>query len=227
MVILAKKNKIDLNYGQECKAMKKCISNDELAELPLSSFGGVIHVIEQPENIDSAVEYLSRQTILGFDTETRPAFKKGQTYPVSLLQLSTSDKAFLFRINKIGLPEGLIKILASSKILKMGVAIRDDIKILQRIVPFKPGGFIELQEMVKNYGIENFSLKKLSAIVLGFRISKSARLTNWDAPELTEQQLIYGATDAWVSCEIYKQLLVTPIETVSCVPEIAESAPEE
>lgn len=227
MVILAEKNKIDLNYGQECKAMKKCISNDELAELPLSSFGGVIHVIEQPENIDSAVEYLSRQTILGFDTETRPAFKKGQTYPVSLLQLSTSDKAFLFRINKIGLPEGLIKILASPKILKMGVAIRDDIKILQRIVPFKPGGFIELQEMVKNYGIENFSLKKLSAIVLGFRISKSARLTNWDAPELTEQQLIYGATDAWVSCEIYKQLLVTPIETVLCVPEIAESAPEE
>jgi ribonuclease D len=227
MVILAEKYKIELNYGQECSTMKKCISNDELAELPLSSFEGVIHVIEKLENVDLAVEYLSGQTILGFDTETRPAFKKGQTYPVSLLQLSTSEKAFLFRINKIGLPEGLIKILASSKILKMGVAIRDDIKILQRIVPFKPGGFIELQEMVKNYGIENFSLKKLSAIVLGFRISKSARLSNWDAPELTEQQLIYGATDAWVSCEIYKQLLVTPIETVLCVPEIAESAPEE
>jgi len=227
MVILAEKYKIELNYGQECNKMKKCISNDELAELPLSSFAGVIHVVEQPENIDKAVEYLSRQTILGFDTETRPAFKKGQTYPVSLLQLSTSDEAFLFRINKIGLPDGLVKILASPKILKMGVAIRDDIKILQRIIPFKPAGFIELQELVKDYGIENFSLKKLSAIVLGFRISKSARLTNWDAQELTEQQLIYGATDAWVSCEIYKQLLVTPIETVLCVPEVAESAPEE
>ena len=207
--------------------MKKCISNDELAELPLSSFEGIIHVIEHPEDVDSACDYLSCQTIIGFDTETRPAFKKGQIYPVSLLQLSTSDQAFLFRINKIGLPIGLIKILASPKILKMGVAIRDDIKILQRIVPFKPGGFIELQDLVKNYGIENFSLKKLSAIILGFRISKSARLSNWDAPELTEQQLIYGATDAWVSCEIYKQLLITPIEPVLCVPEIAEGTPED
>lgn len=213
--------------SQEFNTLKKSISNDELAELPLSSFEGIVHVIEQPEDLDSALEYLSRQTILGFDTETRPAFKKGQVYPVSLLQLSTSDQAFLFRINKIGLPVGLCKILASPNILKIGVAIRDDIKILQRIVPFKPSGFIELQDLVKVYGIENFSLKKLSAIVLGFRISKSARLTNWDAPELSEQQLIYGATDAWVSCEIYKQLLITPIETVLCVPEIAESEPED
>lgn len=207
--------------------MKKCISNDELAELPLSSFEGVIHVIEQPEDMDLALEYLSRQSMLGFDTETRPAFKKGQTYPVSLLQLSTSDQAFLFRINKIGLPSGLVRILSSPKILKIGVAIRDDIKILQKIVPFKPAGFIELQDLVKTYGIENFSLKKLSAIVLGFRISKSARLTNWDAQELTEQQMIYGATDAWVSCEIYKQLLITPIEPVLCEPEIAESGTED
>jgi len=213
--------------SQEFITLKKSISNDELAELPLSSYEGVIHLIEQPEDMDLAVEYLSRQSILGFDTETRPAFKKGQTYPVSLLQLSTSDQAFLIRINKVGLPAGLIKILASPKILKIGVAIRDDIKILQRIVTFKPSGFIELQDLVKVYGIENFSLKKLSAIVLGFRISKSARLTNWDAPELSEQQLIYGATDAWVSCEIYKQLLITPIETVLCEPEIAESDPED
>ena len=213
--------------SQEFNTMKKSISNDELAELPLSSFEGVIHLIEQPEDMDLALEYLSRQAILGFDTETRPAFKKGQVYPVSLLQLSTTDQAFLIRINKVGLPSGLVKILASPKILKIGVAIRDDIKILQRIVPFKPAGFIELQDLVKVYGIENFSLKKLSAIVLGFRISKSARLTNWDAPELSEQQLIYGATDAWVSCEIYKQLLITPIETVVCEPEIAESTPED
>ncbi len=213
--------------SQEFNTMKKSISNDELAELPLSSFEGVIHLIEQPEDLESVLEYLGQQTILGFDTETRPAFKKGQIYPVSLLQLSTSDQAFLIRINKIGLPAGLIKILASPKILKIGVAIRDDIKILQRIVPFKPAGFIELQDLVKVYGIENFSLKKLSAIVLGFRISKSARLTNWDAPELSEQQMIYGATDAWVSCEIYKQLLITPIETVLCEPEIAENVPED
>lgn len=203
--------------------MKKCISNDELAELPLSSFEGIINVIENPEDLKAAFKYLINQSVIGFDTETRPAFKKGQTFPVSLLQLSTSEQAFLFRINKIGLPSGIIKILASPDILKIGVAIRDDIKILQRIVPFRPAGFIELQDLVKDYGIENFSLKKLSAIVLGFRISKAARLTNWDSQELSEQQLIYGATDAWVSYEIYKQLMITPIESVLCEPEIAES----
>jgi ribonuclease D len=208
--------------SQGLNTIKKCISNDELAEMPLSSFEGVIHVIEYPEDLDNALKYLNNQPILGFDTESRPAFRKGQVFPVSLLQLATSDQAFLFRINKIGLPAGIVKILASSKILKIGVAIRDDIKILQRIVHFKPSGFIELQDLVKDYGIENFSLKKLSAIVLGFRISKAARLTNWDVQELSEQQLIYGATDAWVSIEIYKQLLITPIEPVLCEPEIAE-----
>jgi ribonuclease D len=208
--------------SQGLHRMKKIISNDELAELPVSSFEGMIHVIEHPDDLDKALKYLGKQQILGFDTETRPAFKKGQVFPVSLLQLATSDQAFLFRINKIGLPAGLIKILASSEIMKTGVAIRDDIKILQRIVHFKPAGFIELQDLVKDYGIENFSLKKLSAIVLGFRISKAARLTNWDAQELSEQQLVYGATDAWVSGEIYRQLLITPIEPVLYEPEIAE-----
>ena len=227
MVVPAVLNMTEQKNESGLNVMKKSISNDELAELPLSSFEGVIHVIEQPEDMGSALEYLGRQSILGFDTETRPAFKKGQIYPVSLLQLSTSEQAFLFRINKIGLPAGLIKILASSKIEKVGVAIRDDIKILQRVAPFKPGGFVELQELVKNYGIESFSLKKLSAIVLGFRISKSARLTNWDVHELSEQQLIYGATDAWVSCEIYKQLLITPIEPELCETEMAESTPED
>ena len=197
---------------REYNPLRRSISNEEMAELPLTFFEGAIHVVEDLEGVTSAIKYLANQTIIGFDTETRPAFKKGQTFPVSLLQLSTSDQAFLFRINKTGLPVGLIKILSSPKILKMGVAIRDDIKILQKISPFKPSGFIELQDLVKNWGIDNFSLKKLSAIVLGHRISKSQRLTNWDAHELTEQQLIYGATDAWVACEIYKRLMETPME---------------
>lgn len=204
--------------------MRKNISNEELAELPLCSYEGVIHVIEKHDELENALIYLSKQTIIGFDTETKPAFKKGQVFPVSLLQLSTSDQAFLFRINKIGLPPELINILSSPKIIKAGVAIRDDIKILQKITNFKPGGFIELQELVKEYGIENFSLKKLSAIVLGFKISKSQRLTNWDAEILTEQQLIYGATDAWVSCDIYKKLLITPKEPSLPKQENTENA---
>ncbi len=149
------------------------------------------------------MQYLKNQPILGFDTETRPTFKKGQNHQVALLQLSTDDEAFLIRTNLIGLSPGLIRVLASPSILKIGVAIRDDIKILQRITPFKPGGFVELQEMVKLYGIENFSLKKLAAIVCNVRISKSQRLTNWEAPFLTEQQQIYAATDAWIAYLIY------------------------
>jgi len=227
MANLAIDKNVIIKVSGGLKIMRKSISNDELAELPLASFEGVIHVIEKIEDLDRALKYLSNQSILGFDTESRPSFKKGQIFPVSLLQLATSDQAFLFRINKIGLPAGLIKILASPKILKIGVAIRDDVKILQRIVHFKPSGFIELQDLVKEYSIENFSLKKLSAIVLGFRISKSQRLTNWDADDLTEQQLIYGATDAWVSTEIYKQLLLTPIEPELCEPEIAELSEED
>jgi ribonuclease D len=185
------------------KEFKKTITDEELSELPLSVFEGKIHLVEKVEEFTAAVNYLKKQPILGFDTETRPAFKKGQSHQVALLQLSTADEAFLFRTNMIGISPGLIKILSSPSILKIGVAIRDDIKILQKITPFKPGGFIELQDMVKLYGIENFSLKKLAAIVHGVRISKSQRLTNWEATILTEQQQVYAATDAWIAYMIY------------------------
>lgn len=201
--------------GDENCILKKSLSDDELSVFPLSSFQGKIYLIERVEDVNPALDYLKNQSILGFDTETKPSFLKGQNNPVSLLQLSTSDKAFLFRVNQIGLPNGLVKILSSPKILKIGAAIRDDIKILQKISHFKPSGFIELQEMVEDYGIENFSLKKLSAIVLGFRISKSQRLTNWDAIHLTEPQQIYAATDAWVALEIYSRLIEIPVVTKS------------
>jgi ribonuclease D len=189
--------------SENIKEFRKSITDEELAELPLSFFEGKIHLVEKVEQVTEAVNYLKNQPILGFDTETRPAFKKGQNHHVALLQLSTADQSFLFRINMIGLTPGLIKILASPSILKIGAAIRDDIKILQRIKSFKPGGFVELQELVKLYGIENFSLKKLAAIVTGVRISKAQRLSNWEAHDLTEQQQIYAATDAWIAYQIY------------------------
>ena len=185
------------------KEFKKTITDEELAELPLSVFEGNIHLIEKVEELIDAVNYLKKHPILGFDTETRPAFKKGQNHQVALLQLSTANEAFLFRTNLIGLSPGLVKILGSPSIIKVGAAIRDDIKILQKLAHFKPGGFVELQELVKLYGIENFSLKKLAAIVCDMRISKSQRLTNWEAPVLTEQQQVYAATDAWISYMIY------------------------
>jgi ribonuclease D len=144
--------------------------------------------------------------MIGFDTETKPSFKRGQVNSVALLQLSTGKKAFLFRINKIGLPDALKKILSDPEVMKVGVAIHDDIKGLQRISPFKPAGFIELQHEVKDYGISDFSLKKIAGIVLGIRISKSQRLSNWEADELTEAQQCYAATDAWISFQILHSL---------------------
>lgn len=185
---------------------RESIDKEELAELPLIQFEGEISLVETKESYLESIEYLSRQKVLGFDTETKPAFKKGVVNEVALLQLSTEDRAFLFRLNKIGLPNGLKGILENPEIRKIGVAIRDDIKGLQKLNSFKPGGFVELQDHVKDYGIQDFSLKKLSAIVLGYRISKSQRITNWEAPDLTEAQQIYAATDAWISHRIYESL---------------------
>lgn len=182
------------------------IDKEELAVLPLIQFEGKITLVESKEDYLMAIEYLAKQKILGFDTETKPAFKKGVVYEVALLQLATKDRAFLFRLNKIGFPNGLKSILENPAIEKIGVAIRDDIKGLQKLNNFKPGGFVELQDRVKDYGIQDFSLKKLSAIVLGYRISKAQRVTNWEALELSDAQQIYAATDAWISHRIYESL---------------------
>lgn len=183
------------------------ITKEALSDLPLQAFDGEIVLVDNDTEIEEAISYLKKQEVLGFDTETKPSFKRGQVNQVALLQLSTCDKSFIFRINKIGLPNDLKAILADENVTKVGVAIRDDIKTLQKINRFVPGGFVELQDEVKNYGIQDFSLKKITGIVLGFRISKSQRLSNWEAEQLTEAQLSYAATDAWVSCEIFNSLI--------------------
>ena len=180
------------------------ISKEELTEFPLKWFEGKIVVVDRPEQIKGVAEILSEHNIIGFDTETRPSIKKGKINKVALLQLSTPRHAFLFRIKKIGLPEEIREILSNPEIMKPGVAIRDDIKALREIADFEPAGFIELQDHAKEIGIQNFSLKKLAAIVLGFRISKSQQLSNWEADFLSDAQQIYAATDAWVSLEIYR-----------------------
>ena len=182
---------------------KESITKEELTDLPLKWFEGEIILVDTYEKVKYAARILSSESIIGFDTETKPSFKKGVVNKVSLLQLSTRKQAFLFRINKIGLPGRIAKVLSNPKIKKPGVAIRDDIKGLQEIRNFKPGGFIELQDYAKDLGIQNFSLKKLTAIVLGFRISKTQQLSNWEADKLSEAQEIYAATDAWTALEIF------------------------
>ncbi len=193
---------------------RESITKEELAELPLIQFEGEITVVDEYSQINKIADFLAKQQLIGFDTETRPSFKKGVVYKVALLQLSTNGHAFLFRLNKIGLPGRIVKILQSKDIIKMGVALRDDIKALQSLADFKPNKFIDLQESVKDFGIKNFSLKKLTAIILGFRISKSQQLSNWETESLTEAQQIYAATDAWVALRIYENLFVDRLQEI-------------
>lgn len=185
---------------------KESITKEELTDLPLRWFEGKIVVVDKPEQIKGIAAFLTSFPVIGFDTETRPSFKKGRMNKVALLQLSTPEQAFLFRLNKIGLPAGIRKILANPNIVKPGVAIRDDIKGLRGIKNFSPQGFIELQDYARDIGIQNFSLKKLAAITCGFRISKSQQLSNWEADLLTDAQQIYAATDAWVALRIYENI---------------------
>jgi len=194
-------------FGVQMKILimfKENISKEELIDLPLKWFEGEIIVIDCKEKIAAAVEMLSKEPLLGFDTETKPSFKKGVINKVALLQLSTKNKAFLFQLQKIGFPEVVFRILANPEIIKTGVAIHDDIKGLQHWKNFKPAGFKDLQDHAKSLGITDFSLKKLAAITCGFRISKGQQLSNWEADVLTEAQQIYAATDAWAALEIFE-----------------------
>ncbi|MFV0592739.1 MAG: 3'-5' exonuclease [Draconibacterium sp.] len=183
---------------------RESISNEELTEMPLKWFDGRIVLVDSDRKLQQAVEELSKHKIIGFDTETKPSFKKGMGNKVALLQLSTRTTAFLIRVNRVGLPDEIRAILSDENIIKPGVAIRDDIKGLQEITAFDPAGFVELQDQAKDMGIQNFSLKKLTAIACGFRISKGQQLSNWEALELTEAQQIYAATDAWAALVIFE-----------------------
>jgi ribonuclease D len=182
------------------------LSNEEINELPIYQFNGGIFVIDTFDKLDDCLPLLKNQKILGFDTETKPSFKKGKVNPVSLLQISTQHESFLIRINKIGLPEEIMDILKDPKVKKIGLAIKDDIKILKNISNFEAKEFIDLQDYAEEFGIEAKSLKKITGIVLDKRISKSQQVTNWERDELTEAQQVYAATDAWICLQIYKKL---------------------
>ncbi len=182
------------------------ITIEEITEYELSWFKGEIIVIDDLEKFREVFPRLRKSKILGFDTETKPSFKKGRKNIVSLIQLSNSELACLIRINKTGIPQELSDLLANPHITKVGVAIHDDIKFLSNVKKFAPGGFIDLQSYVRAFGIQSSGLKKLAAIVLGCRISKRQQVTDWEAVELSDAQKIYAATDAWVCYEIYSKL---------------------
>ena len=188
------------------------ISSSEIEKLPPAQFRGEINVIES-ENQDyiDAIDYLSKRSIIGFDTETKPVFQaNSRRNSVALLQLSGRDKAYIFRLLPLGLTSQLCSLLSSNKILKVGAAIHDDIKGLQQYQKFVPRGFVDLQSIAANWGIKEKSVRKMAAIILGVRISKSQQLSNWEADYLTDAQMQYAAIDAWACQRMYLRLLSTP-----------------
>lgn len=184
------------------------ISVEEIEQLELAEFGGPIIVIDKiNEDYAEAVDYLSAQTVLGFDTETKPCFQANQPRnKMALLQLSGPDKAYLFRLHAVGLPKPVAAIMADPKIVKVGAAVKDDIRGLQKYTKFLPKNFVDLQIIGQDYGIQDKSVKKMAAIIMGVKVSKAQQLSNWEAPVLSGAQLKYAAIDAWICREMYLKL---------------------
>jgi len=188
------------------KSFNESLTDEEVKSLPLLQFDGKLTLVDNMETFYRVIDEIGRSGIVGFDTETKPSFRKGRRNTVSLLQLADDRNAWLFRLNMIGLPPELAALLADDNIHKVGVAIHDDIKALRTVSSFEPDGFVDLQGIVAGHGIKQLGLKKLTAIVLDYRISKSQQVSNWEAPVLTESQQLYAATDAWVCRRIYLAL---------------------
>ena len=178
----------------------------KIQTLPCIHFEGSIIVVFTERETDKAVDYLMQQPILGFDTETRPAFKKGQMHQVALLQVATHDTCFLFRLNKTGLTDSVVRLLEDKSITKVGLSLQDDMRALNQRRAFEPGTYVELQKEVKDIGIEDNSLQKIYANLFGKKIAKGQQLSNWEADILSEAQQRYAATDAWACIKIHEEV---------------------
>lgn len=190
--------------------------------LPLVTFPGKIIVVLNEYEADRAVEYLLSCDVLGVDTETRPAFRKGNNHKVALLQVATRKECFLFRLNHLGLPKSLLRLLSNKQVPMVGLSWHDDLMSLHRREQFEPGWFIDIQDIIGNLGIVDKSLQKLYANLVGEKISKRQRLTNWEADVLTERQKEYAAIDAWACIKLYDEimnLLATKEYELEVVPE--------
>jgi ribonuclease D len=182
------------------------ITPDEIKDLPVAGFEGRIEIVDTVEALERACDHLMGERVVGFDTETRPSFKAGVSYNVSLIQLSTADVCYLVRLTSVRMERCLMRLLESRKVLKVGVDVQGDIRNLNKMRHFRAGGFVELQKEVEAFGIEDKSLKKMAAIILGVSVSKAQRLSNWEAKEYTSAQMRYAATDAWICLEMYNKL---------------------
>ncbi len=191
--------------------MRKIIYNKfdkkSIAQLPQVTFPGKTVVVMSESEAEKAVDFLLSNDILGVDTETRPSFKKGESHKVSLLQVSTSDTCFLFRLNHIGITPAIVRLLENKAVPMVGLSLHDDMLSLHKRVGFTPGNFIDLQDLVGELGIEDLSLQKLYANLFHQKISKRQRLTNWDSDILNDKQKAYAALDAWACINLYKEII--------------------
>lgn len=174
--------------------------------MPVAYFEGEVILVDHPDKVAPAVEYLSLHAILGVDTEARPSFKRGVHYPTALVQVSTLERCYLFRLTHVGMPQELADIFANPNICKVGLAFKDDLTGLKRRRMFKPANCIDLQSIVCKYGIMELGLQKIFAIIFGKKISKAQQLTNWESSYLTPEQARYASTDAWATLSIYLAL---------------------
>lgn len=182
------------------------ITKADINELPLDRYEGPVVLVEDKDNIAAAIAEINKYDIVGFDTETKPVFVKGHYNHVALVQIATPEKVYLFRINKTGLAQEIIDLFENPNIKKVGVGLGDDLVFLKKIKSFTPRHFEEVNELVNQLEIEANGLRKLTAIILGFRISKNAQVSNWEAKELNEKQIRYAATDAWVCLEMFEKI---------------------
>lgn len=182
------------------------ITKEDIRSLPLLAFEGRIHTLTTEKECEEAIDELRQFDVLGFDTEKKPTFNKGEYNHTAMVQLSTGEDAFLFRLNQMGYPSSLFDLMADASILKLGISIDDDLKDLNKARTFKPENFVDLNDVMRDLGIKHMGVKKLAAIVLESRISKNQQVSNWEAEMLTPAQLKYAATDAWICLAIFEQL---------------------
>jgi ribonuclease D len=183
------------------------LSKDLLQWMPVQAFEGEVIVVDKPEQVAPAVEYLRTQKTVGVDTESRPSFQRGTHYPTALVQIASHERCFLFRLTHVGMPQELADFFADERVCKVGLAFKDDINGLRRRRNFTPANCIDIQKLVPQYGILDLGLQKLFAICFGRKISKSQQLTNWENTHLTPEQARYASTDAWATLLIYEDLL--------------------
>ncbi|NLV51728.1 MAG: 3'-5' exonuclease domain-containing protein 2 [Bacteroidales bacterium] len=188
------------------KIIKNKFDKKKIQTLPRALFEGRIITVLSEKEAEKAVQYLLKQPILGFDTETKPTFKKGNVHQVALLQVSTHDTCFLFRLNNLGITDALVHLLEDKNTTKVGLSLQDDLRLLRKRREFEPGTYIELQKEVKDLGIEDNSLQKIYANIFGMKIAKNQQLSNWEADVLSEAQQRYAATDAWACIQIHEEV---------------------